>query len=153
MSGVWPILFAVLTFTKGESLEIAAGRCDFDRREGVAYFEGAVRVDYRPGYTLCADRLFAFFEGTNDLQRIVALGNVAVTNEGRFGSCDKAVFRRRAGEIEMFATKDGARARLVDPGASEASGRKIKFWLEGEQVEIVDSKITVNKGKERVKVL
>lgn len=150
MSLFVPILLAALQFTggKGEYVMIASDRCDFDRNEGVVFFEGDVKVDYNPGYTMGADSLYAFFEGTNRLERIVAIGNVSVTNDARFGTCDRAIFRRAASELEMYCKSDDELATLVDPGSSCVKGRRIKFWVTNEQVEVVGSEITINKGKD-----
>lgn len=150
MSWFVPVLIAALQFTggKGEYVMIASDRCDFDRNEGVVYFEGAVRVDYHPGYVMNADNIYAFFEGTNRLDRIVAVGNVSVTNDNRYGSCDRAIFRRASSEIEMYCASDKELAMLVDPGSSMVRGRRIKFWVTNEQVEVVGSEITINKGKD-----
>ena len=59
--------------------EVAADRTDYDRKDGVVLFEGAVSVADSE-YTLGADRLYAFLDGTNSLRRIVADGSVTVTN-------------------------------------------------------------------------
>lgn len=150
MSFFLPVLIAALQFTgaKGEYVMIASDRCDFDRNEGVVYFDGNVRVDYNPGYVMTADNIYAFFEGTNRLDRIVAIGNVSVTNGNRFGSCDRAIFRRLSSEIEMYCASDECLATLVDPGTSSVRGKRIKFWVTSEQVEVVGSELTINKGKD-----
>ena len=137
----------------GEGLSVLSRRCDFDREKGIAFFEGAVRVDYQPDYSMNADRLFVYFKGTNELDRIEAERNVAVTNQLRAGQCARAVFRRATGEIEMFGDGANSRARLIDVGSSEATGRTIKFWIDRECVEIEDSEILVNKGKGGLKSL
>ena len=135
----------------GGELCVGSRRCDFDRKGGVAFFEGAVRVDYSPGYTMCADRLFVFFEGTNGIGRIVAEGSVAVTNGTRVGGCDRAEFSRAAGMLEMHGGE--APARLAEPGANELLGRRIRFWLGAGQVEIDGTEITVDKGGRSAKDL
>ena len=97
-----------------------------------------MRVDYESDYTLCADRVFAFLTASNRISRVVALGNVSITNEERVGTCAMATYRRRKGEIEMFGEKGGAKARLVETGddASEVQGDCIRFWLDSEQVQV-----------------
>ncbi len=136
-----------------KALSVASRRCDFDRRQGVALFEGAVRVDYGADCTMCADRLFVFVEGTNDVDRIDAEGSVTVTNGARVGSCASAAFARRSGMVEMRGREGSGPARLSEPGASEVSGRRIRFWLEAGQVEIDGAEILVNKGGRSVKDL
>jgi len=135
---------------EAERLRISAARGDFDRNEGVALFEGAATVDYSADYHMRSDRLFAFFRGSNQLDRIVAAGHVSVRSGKRAGTCASAVFRRAAGEIEMFGS-DTELAHLSENGVDDLAGRRIKFWLDAEQVEIGDSEITFAKGAKKVR--
>lgn len=180
MSGAWSILFAVMLLTEpdpprdtvaatavsedadrydvrnpaGEDRKEARIRsvsADLDREAGVIFFEGDVRVDYSGDYTMCADKLYVFMSGTNELSRVVAVGNVSITNETRVGSCTRAVYRRRRREIEMFGDGKEAFARLADAGdaetpPSEVEGMSIRFWLDTEQVEVRDSRIRTQGG-------
>ena len=140
-------------FSRGEELTVASHRCDMDRKSGIVLFEGAARVDYRPGYTLLADRVFAIFSGTNELDRIVAVGDVTVTNESRVAVCDRAVFTRRMGELEIRGWPDGRPARLTDESGNSVAGSRMKFWLDASQVEVFDSELTFDKGGRSVKGL
>ena len=128
---------------KGQHARITAVTSDFDRQAGVAMFEGDVVLRYSSDYTLCADRLWAFLAGSNRLGRVVATGNVSITNETRVGTCEMAVYRRQRGEIEMFWNGTNALARLVENGddASALEGTRIKFWIDTEQVEVDDTRI------------
>lgn len=137
---------------EAEKLRISAERADFDREDGVVMFEGGAAVDYSADYQMRSDRIFVFFAGSNELDRIVAVGNVAITNGVRVGECASAVFRRKAGEIEMFGAADGRLARLAERGSNDVAGRRIKFWTDAEQVEIFDSEIAFAKGARKVKV-
>lgn len=130
---------------KGEALSVVSRRCDMDRKSGVVLFDRNARVDYEPDYTLCTDRVFAFFTGTNELERLVAVGNIAVTNGLRVGSCDRATFLRTSGELEMTGGEDGRLARLSDETGNSMAGRTIRFWTKKEQVEIIDSELIVHK--------
>ena len=121
---------------------------EFDRLAGVMLFEGQVEVDYGEDYTMCADRVYAFLAGSNELSRVVAIGNVAITNETRVGRCETAIYRRRKGEIVMFGEGAEGLASLVESGddASELTGSRIRFWLDSEQVEVENSRIAVEDG-------
>jgi len=130
----------------GKSARIRSKTADLDREAGVVMFEGSVRVDYAEDYTMCADRLFVFLAGSNELSRVVAVGNVSITNDTRTGVCGRAVYRRLKREIEMFGEGRDACARLTDAGdkdnpPSEVEGGRIRFWLDSEQVEVEDSRI------------
>jgi len=132
-----------------KSARITSRMSDFDRKEGVVMFEGDVFVRYSDDSTMAADRLFMFLSGSNDLARVVALGNVVISNETRLGTCALATYRRKKGEIEMFGDGKGSLAHLVEHGqdASELEGARIKFWLDAEQVEVDNSQIGVRSSE------
>lgn len=136
----------------GEAMSVVSRRSDFDRNENLAYFEGDVVVNYYPDYRLDCDRLFVFFKN-REFDRLIALGHVAVSNDTRFGFCDRATFLRQEGEIELFGGKSEPRATLIETGSNVIRGGRIKFWINTDQVEISNSEITVNKGKQEVKSL
>ena len=127
-----------------KSARITSRTADLDRQEGVVMFEGDVTVRYSNDCTMCADRLYVFLAGTNALNRIVALGNVSITNDVRTGTCAMATFRRKRSEIEMFGDGKATFARLVDHGddAGALEGTRIRFWLDTEQVEVENSRIS-----------
>lgn len=120
----------------------------FDRQEGVIEFAGNVVVSYSDDCQMCSDRLYMFMVGSNEVNRVVAIGNVAITNDLRAGSCSMAVYRRKKGEIEMFGA-DGDAAELTEGGrdAGVLRGSRIRFWLDSNQVEVEDSQIETEKGK------
>ena len=126
------------------SARITSRSADLDRREGVVMFEGDVVVRYSNDCIMCADRLYMFLAGTNELSRVVALGNVSITNETRTGTCAMATFRRKKSEIEMFGDGKESFARLVDSGEDSGAleGTRIRFWLDTEQVEVENSRIS-----------
>lgn len=128
-----------------KSARITSRSSDFDRQAGVVMFEGDVVVRYSSDYTMCADRLYMFLSGSNELSRVVAIGAVSITNETRVGTCAMAVYRRKRGEIEMYGDGKGAQARLADGGeeASELEGSRIRFWLDSEQVEVEGARLGV----------
>jgi lipopolysaccharide transport protein LptA len=132
-----------------EKTELTSKRADYDRTEGVVMFEDRVFLD-NPEYKFAADRLFAFLQGTNELKRVVAIGGVAVTNGSNCGACDRAVYNRAKGKVTMYAKTDGVRARLEEIGKNGAKNRiegdKISFWMDSEQVEVENSRITVDSG-------
>lgn len=128
-----------------KSAHITSKTSDFDRKEGVVMFEGDVVVRYSDDYTMCSDRLYMFLSGSNELARVVAVGNVSITNDTRIGSCSLATYRRKKHEIEMFGDGGAVLAHLIERGedASELTGTRIKFWLDSEQVEVDNSNIKV----------
>ena len=130
------------------SVKITRERTDYDRKEGVIMFDRNVCVD-DVEYKMHANQLYVFLDGTNDLKRIVAIGNVAITNETRVGTCAKAAYTKSTSKIVMYGDGASVMARLEDNGKNRSSveGRKITFWIDSEQVEVEGSTVTLDAGK------
>ena len=129
---------------------ITAETTTYDRKEGIAVFDRNVRVDDEE-YQLCADRVYVFLEGTNDLKRIVAVGNVAMTNGLRSARAAKASYHRQAGMVVLYADEKNAelKAEVTDADKGEKKtvrGEKIKFWINSEQVEVTGAVIDAPTG-------
>jgi len=115
----------------------------YDRKEGFAYFSGHVTVDDSQ-YKLHADRAYVFMSVSNDLQRIVALGNVAITNGSKRAYGSKASYYRDPGLV-VLSSGDGRAAEVWDEtsnGRQTVRGKKIKFWTDTEQVEVVEAELS-----------
>lgn len=166
MNVLVPILFSAVAAAVGggapaeeapavpQSIRIRSDSSDIDRNAGVVLLEGNVDVEHSDGYGLRADKVYLFMTASNELSRVVASGNVVLTNATRTATCPLAVYRRLRREVEMFGDGDGTYARLVESGADkrELEGRRIRFWLDVEQVEVDGPRITVGKtGKEVAK--
>ena len=95
-------------------------------------------------YKLHADRAYVFMSGSNDLHRIVAMGNVAITNETKRAYGTKASYYRDPGMVVLYGG-EGQAAEVRDEtpkGAQVVRGKKIKFWTESEQVEVMEAEIS-----------
>ncbi len=128
----------------GGNVKITSASTYYDRKEGYAYFSGKVFVD-SDEYQLYADRAYVFMDGTNDLKRIVAIGNVALTNGTKRAYGAKVSYHRDPGMIVLYAGEDGAAAEVrdeSDKGPQVVRGKKIKFWTESEQVEVLEAELT-----------
>lgn len=152
MSLMLPLILAVQllvpTKNKGpQDATITAERIDLDRDAGVVMFEEKVHINYAKEYDLCADQLFVFLENTNELTRVVAIGNVSVTNDTKVGSCNMAKFTKKTGQLELYGESEENPALLID-GISDNKlyGGVIRFWLDSEQIEIEKSKIEINQN-------
>ena len=128
------------------SARITSRTSDFDMKAGVVMFEGDVCVRYSEDFVMCADKLYIFLAGTNELSRVVAVGAVSITNENRVGTCAMATYRRQRGEIEMFGDGKKSLASLSDGrgGARSLEGLRIRFWLVSEQAEVEKPIITAD---------
>jgi len=122
--------------------KITSASTYYDRKEGFAHFSGHVFVDDEQ-YKLHADRAYVFMSVSNDLQRIIALGNVAITNGTKRAYGDKATYHRNPGMVVLCAG-DGGVAQVWDEasgGKQVVRGKKIKFWTNSEQVEVVEAEL------------
>lgn len=130
------------------NVKVTSDRSTYLRKEGVLVFDGNVFVD-DVEFKMHADEVTLFLGGTNELKRIVAIGNVAVTNELRSGTCAKATYNKALSRVILYGDEaKGITARLNDNGKrkSQVEGRKITFWIDTEQVEVDGSVITVDVG-------
>ena len=142
MSPIMAIVLAAATATQG-SAKITSASTYYDRKEGFAYFSGNVFVDDGK-YQLHADRADVFMDGTNELNRIVAIGGVAMTNELRRAYGAKASYYRDPGMVVLYAG-DGVPAEVREEhpdGPRIVRGKKIKFWTGSEQVEVLEAEIS-----------
>lgn len=117
---------------------ITAASTYYDRKEGVAVFTGNVFVD-DDEYKMHADKAFVFIAPTNELKRIVAVGHVALTNGLRRAYGGKATYRRDNGLVTLYATSDDEPAEVREEkaeGAQVLKGKKIRVWLDSEQIEV-----------------
>ena len=130
-----------------QSMRIRSDSSDIDRGAGVVLLEGNVEMEHSDGYGLSADRVYLFLSASNELSRVVASGDVVLTNATRMATCPLATYRRHRREVEMFGDGKGTYARLVESGADrrELEGRRIRFWLDAEQVEVDGPRITVGR--------
>ena len=131
----------------GGLVRISSDRTYYDRKEGFACFTGKVSVE-DPEYQLHADRAFVYMGGTNDLKRIVALGNVAITNGTKRAYGAKATYQRENGVVILRAGEGGlAEVREVDSdGDRVVRGKTIKFWTGSRQVEVLEAEISAPSG-------
>ena len=139
------VLAAAMPAAKASEVTcIRSDSADYDRNAGAAVFEGHVRIEHAGEYTMNADRLYVLISASNEIGRVVAMGNVTITNNARVGTCEIATYWRARREIEMQGGGGGARARLVDDGErpGELEGSRIRFWLDAGQVEVEDARIT-----------
>ena len=147
MNLILPVLLAAASTMSGGLVRISSDRTYYDRKEGFACFTGKVSVE-DPEYQLHADRAFVYMGGTNDLKRIVALGNVAITNGTKRAYGAKATYQRENGVVILRAGEGGlAEVREVDSdGDRVVRGKTIKFWTGSRQVEVLEAEISAPSG-------
>jgi len=126
----------------GRESVITAEKIEFDNKEGVILFDEHVLVDDAQ-FVMRSDRLLVFMQGTNDVQQIMAVGNVSITNQNRTASCDKAVYTKKDGQIVMSGN-----ARLMRQGdeGGEVTGNRISIWLDDERMEVSPGRVVLPPG-------
>lgn len=141
------MVLAASTATVGGTAKITSSNAYYDRKEGFVYFSGKVFVEDEK-YLLHADRAYVFMDGTNELHRIVALGNVAMTNEAKRAYGAKISYYRNPGMVMLYSGEgQPAEVREEKPeGAQVVRGKKIKFWTDSEQVEVIEADIAAPGG-------
>ena len=127
----------------GRPAKITSDSTIYNRKEGIASFVGHVHVDDEQ-YQMHADRVYLFLEGTNELKRIVAIGNVAMTNEARRAYGAKATYSKKNGLVVLHSG-DGITAEVRDESKEQPQivrGKRIRFWVGSEQVEVDEADLT-----------
>lgn len=115
----------------------------YDRKEGIVFFNKDVYVDDEQ-YQLHADKAYVFLSGTNDVRRIVAIGNVAMTNDTKRAYGAKVSYYKEGGMVVLYSG-DGIAAEVRDESKEQdqvVRGKKIKFWIDSEQVEVTEADIS-----------
>jgi lipopolysaccharide transport protein LptA len=128
---------------KPSPAHITSTKAYYDRKEGYAVLTGNVHVDSEE-YQMHAQKAYVFFEGTNELKRIVATGDVAITNDTKRAYGAKASYYRSNGMVILYGDdKTAAEVRDESKGENQVvKGSKIKFWTMSEQVEVLDARIS-----------
>ena len=153
----------------GRPAKITSDTTVYNRKEGIASFEGHVHVDDEQ-YQMHADHVFLFFDtndvhrasrgtndiirtakGTNDMhraagefRRVVAIGHVAITNGMRCAYGAKATYSKKNGLV-VLNSGDGIVAEVRDESKVQdqiVRGKRIRFWIGSEQVEVDEADLT-----------
>jgi lipopolysaccharide transport protein LptA len=111
-------------------MTITSDRIEYDYKELVIAFDAHVRV-VDPRFTMTCDRMLVFLEGTNQIKRIICIGNVDGTQPDRHATCNKAVYEHDTGEIVMTGNP------VLTRGADRVVGTKITVY-QNDQRMVVD---------------
>ena len=125
---------------KSKKTDITAKRMEYDYAESTIFFEEDVHV-VDEEYTLDADRIIVFLEGTNEVRQIRAIGHVFIVSGDRTGRCPEAVYTRKNGEIVMSGPNDTA-VQLTSKD-DQIWGRKITIWLDSQRMVCVPARLTL----------
>ncbi len=99
----------------------------FDYGRSTCIFDGNVVVD-DPRVKLECNKLYLFFDATNNVDSIVATESVKVWQGDKRGLCDKAVYTAKTGAIVMTGKPK------LQMGNSMMRGDEIKIFVNSEKV-------------------
>ena len=140
---VFAAVAAIAEATATRPARITSASTFYDRKEGIVFFDKDVYVDDEQ-YQLHADQAYVFLNGTNDLRRIVAIGHVAMTNDTKRAYGSKVSYYKEGGMVVLYGDEE-CLAEVRDESKEQdqvVKGRKIKFWIDSEQVEVMEADIT-----------
>jgi lipopolysaccharide export system protein LptA len=127
---------------KGERgpVHINSQQLEADFQTKVITFIGDV-VARQKEFTLYANRLYLFIdEKGEEIQKIVAQGNVRMVQDNRKATCHEAIYYHREGTVVLQGEP------VVREGDNLVSGKRIIYYID-EQKSVAESE-----GEERVKV-
>jgi lipopolysaccharide export system protein LptA len=113
---------------RSQPVEITSDRLDLDQAAGTAVFAGSVKVG-QGTLRLAADRVEVFYvsgaDGANgEVQRLVARGNVTLSNGAEAAEADEAVYEVAAGTVDMQGDV------LLTQGRNALSSQKLRIDLD-----------------------
>ena len=115
---------------------ITADSLMFDYGRSTCVFEGSVVVT-EPRVKLECEKLYVFFDATNNVDSVVATDSVHVRQENKHGTCDKAVYTAKTGAIVMTG-----KARL-QRGRDSIDGDEITIYVNSEKVTCKPGRLVV----------
>ncbi len=107
---------------------ITSDKLEFDYKEFIALFDGHVIVT-DPEFTLKADKMLVFFENTNDVKRVDAVGNVFLKSGDMTAVCGKATYTSKNSQV-LIQNDDP----VVTKGENRITGEKMSIWLKEQRV-------------------
>ena len=127
---------------KGEQgpVHITSQQLEADSQTQVITFIGDV-VAKQKGFTLYADRLLLFVGGEmEEIEKIVARGNVRMVQENREATCHEATYYYREGTVVLRGEP------VVREGDNWVSGKRIIYYIDEKK------SVAEGEGEERVTV-
>ena len=129
--------------TNASGLMIVSDRIEYDYKELIIAFDDHVKVT-DPRFTMTCDRMLVFLEGTNQIKRVIAIGNVDGMQPDRHATCDRAVYERATGEIVMTGNP------VLTRGTDRVTGARITVFQNDQRV-IIEGGGRVNLSPETMK--
>jgi lipopolysaccharide export system protein LptA len=116
------------------------GPLTIDYKRSMAIFEDEVVV-VDPQVRITCDRLTVMIDKQSEIKSVTATGNVRISSLDRQGTCRRAIYRARQGDVMLVGD-----ARLTWNNGSLA-GQEITFWIADERVECKPGHLKVWKAE------
>ena len=113
---------------------ITSNSLEFDYKDFIALFEGNVKVR-DPQFTLAADKMLVYFENTNDVKRVDAIGKVVLTSGDMTATCSRATYTAANGLVKVWSDP-GDPLPVVTKGENKITGKAISVWLNEQIVKV-----------------
>jgi len=125
---------------------ITSDRLEFDYKDFIARFEDNVVVT-DPEFSLKANVMVVYFENTNEIQRVIAAGEVFLRSGDMTAVCGKATYTRATGQVLIEDDTP-----VVTKGENRITGEKMAIWLKEQRV-VVQSGVRLEAQPEAAKKL
>ncbi len=96
------------------------------RADGVVIFRGNVIAEQ--DYLMCSDELHVFYDESQQVRNIVAIGNARIVQDGSRARGDKIVYDKAGGELIITGNAAAMQCRDI------VRGEKIIFYLDSDNV-------------------
>ncbi len=122
--------------TNNQETVITSESLMFDYGRSTCVFEGSVVVT-EPRVKLECEKLYVFFDATNNVDSVVATDSVRVTQQDKLGTCDRAVYTAKTGAIVMTGHAKLRRGR------DSINGDEITIYVDSEKVTCKPGRLVV----------
>ena len=87
---------------------------------------------------MTADRVLVFLVNTNQIKRIIALGNVVISQTDRQATCDKAVYEKGTEQVTLTG------APVLTRGADRVTGSEIVVFMNDQRVVVKNGRMVIS---------
>jgi len=90
---------------------------------------------------ISCDKLNVIFDNDSSLKQAIAIGNVRLTRDDKIGTCKRAIFVAKTGEIMLIGDAQLKRGNDV------VKGDKITFWTNEDRMECEPGTLVITPTK------
>ncbi len=121
-------------FNSKGPIHIISNRLDADNKKRIITFSGHVIVK-RSNLTLTCDKLIVLYtKNGGEISKIVADGNVVMSQPPRSATCKKAIFFQKSNKVVLMGNP------VLSEGKNKVTGEKVTFFLDSDKTIIEGGK-------------